>query len=474
MSPARGWLRYRLPMLIILLAFALRIYRLGYQSIWWDEGRNIIASLYPLSAIPTAPGMDIHPPLYFYSLHFWLDIAGQSEFAARFLSSLFSLLTVALLFYLGRQLFDENIGLLAGLIAAFSPLFIHEAQEARMYSMALFFSTLSTLLLWRAWVKGGWQRWGGYVLAAAASLYTHYAAFFTLLVHNLVAMGLILTSKERRRAIASWLASQGGIGLLYLPYLPLALNQAISYKNPNLVPPTPSQFVRETWQAFNTDLNVDVARVAPFLLGIGLILAIGMVVRLLDRKRDDLPPLAMALLWFLLPLILYYLLLQERSMFHPRYAMLVTPAYFLLLAYALGVLWRRIKALGFLSIGIVICAFLVGTHSYYFDPRYFRDDTRSLAKFVEGQASSKDIVILDMPFPFQYYYGGPAPAHYLFANSKTIAETLTTLTQGREKAYLVQWYKSDSDPRGAHPLSVGEIRQFPQRGPISRLSPSLV
>ncbi|HRV91197.1 MAG TPA: hypothetical protein P5526_03430, partial [Anaerolineae bacterium] len=64
--------RYYLPALLILwLALALRLYRLDFQSIWWDEGHSIFVASHPVTAIPTLPAMDVHPPAYFSLLHVW-------------------------------------------------------------------------------------------------------------------------------------------------------------------------------------------------------------------------------------------------------------------------------------------------------------------------------------------------------------------------------------------------------------------
>ena len=56
---------------MLLAAFALRLYELTRQDIWWDEARNIDVALRPFVQVATAPELDIHPPVYFWLLHFW-------------------------------------------------------------------------------------------------------------------------------------------------------------------------------------------------------------------------------------------------------------------------------------------------------------------------------------------------------------------------------------------------------------------
>ena len=49
------------PALIVWLATALRLYRIDFQSIWWDEGHSIFVANHPLPDIPTLPAMDVEP-----------------------------------------------------------------------------------------------------------------------------------------------------------------------------------------------------------------------------------------------------------------------------------------------------------------------------------------------------------------------------------------------------------------------------
>jgi len=71
---------------------------------------------------------------------------------------------------------------------------------------------------------------------------------------------------------------------------------------------------------------------------------------------------------------------------------------------------------------------------------------------------------VDQRYPFGFYYerwnndfdGFPpaepaelAPAQYLFVDINTLDRRLTSLAAGKRRVFWVQWYKSDTDPRGA-------------------------
>ena len=112
-------------LLVLLAALALRLTDLTLQNIWWDEARNLDVALRPFWQIPTAPELDIQPPLYYWLLHGWLNLAGIQRgdapqmvaYVARYFSVWFGVLGVALLYALTRRLSSvsgQSIGQPAG------------------------------------------------------------------------------------------------------------------------------------------------------------------------------------------------------------------------------------------------------------------------------------------------------------------------------------------------------------------------
>ena len=100
-------------LLIFALAAFLRFYLLDGQSFWNDEGNSARIAERSLQKITEAAAGDIHPPLYYYVLHFWRDVFGSTEFALRSLSAALGVLLVGLTFLIGRKAFGAGVGLLA-------------------------------------------------------------------------------------------------------------------------------------------------------------------------------------------------------------------------------------------------------------------------------------------------------------------------------------------------------------------------
>ena len=118
---------------ILLLALGLRAYRLDGQSLWNDEGTSVALAARSLGQITQGAAADIHPPLYYYLLHFWQQAFGQSERAVRALSVLSGVLLVLVTYLLGRRLRGAAVGLLAAFLSAISTFQVYYSQETRMY-----------------------------------------------------------------------------------------------------------------------------------------------------------------------------------------------------------------------------------------------------------------------------------------------------------------------------------------------------
>ncbi|MBN1993339.1 MAG: glycosyltransferase family 39 protein [Anaerolineae bacterium] len=485
--------RYRsiLPLLILGLAFALRLYHLNFQSIWWDEGHSIFVAAHPLSKIPTLPAMDVHPPAYFALLRLWLALAGSGEFALRYLSVFFSTLTVALLWRFAASLYRPSARparALAAFLAALSPMYVAYAQEVRSYAMLAFLSAASTFTLWRL-LSANRQKSTAYnqpkfllfyILLTAACLYTHYFTVFLLIFHNLawlawLVFGLVpklglgtskFTPKPATLKIRAgyWLASQAGILLLFTPQLSLALRQIAGYTNPNLIPPGPAHFIGRSWQAYTTGLTMDPIPARWGMAGIAAVLLVSWLIVFGANRAKLVIPFLFLTSWLAVPLAAYFIVLQRQPSFEPRYLIPATPALFLLLAVGLGagsrVAGQKLRFLFYGLLAVPILVFGAGLHSYYTNETYFKDNSAAVTAWLAAETTPNDIIYFDVPHPFHYYQNRlAAPARYLFVDIHTAAAALTREAAGRDRLYWVTWFGSDTDPRGVIPFLAKKFGQ---------------
>src|ERR687888_549784 len=89
---------------IILIAFAARLNTLGDPAFWYDEGLVGWSARLPFLETARWTAADVHPPLYFWSVTVWRLLVGESEFALRFISITFGLLSVVAVYKVGARL----------------------------------------------------------------------------------------------------------------------------------------------------------------------------------------------------------------------------------------------------------------------------------------------------------------------------------------------------------------------------------
>ena len=127
---------------ILFIGLFLRVYDLGNESIWLDEGCSIRFANLNLSQIISVRDNGL-PPLYYIILHWWINLFGDSEFSIRFPSVIFSFLAIFMIYKIGNQIFDKDVGMLSSLLLGLSVFHIHYSQEARTYSLCVLLTLLS-------------------------------------------------------------------------------------------------------------------------------------------------------------------------------------------------------------------------------------------------------------------------------------------------------------------------------------------
>ena len=122
--------------LVLALGAFLRFFRIGAQPLWLDEATSLrfahqsLAELWSWSTI-VDPG---NPPLYYSLLHGWVRF-GDGEGELRTLSALIGVLTIPLVYALGRTIRDHRLGIVGALLFAISPFQVWYSQEARGYAL---------------------------------------------------------------------------------------------------------------------------------------------------------------------------------------------------------------------------------------------------------------------------------------------------------------------------------------------------
>ncbi|HMB96600.1 MAG TPA: glycosyltransferase family 39 protein, partial [Tepidisphaeraceae bacterium] len=214
---------------ILLVAALLRIYHIGYSSIWIDEIASLqfscgwLAGSVPPTNILHDPGIDMtnpreskslgkiwhsvdddtHPPIYFLLLHVWRNFFGPGDVAARSLSVVCSIISILLLYDTARLLHGQSIAIWAAAIMAVATPQIVFAQEARGYAMVTMFILAMANAIARIEILGE-SKWRLIALAIAtfAAAMTHYLAIPAALALGIYIM-IRFRGRSRWRALAA-------------------------------------------------------------------------------------------------------------------------------------------------------------------------------------------------------------------------------------------------------------------------------
>jgi len=122
--------------ILMMLIVSIHSFHFAGRNFREDE-INTIHAAKVLSSSQTVQWLAVegfHPPGWRLVATAWVKQFGMAEPMARYMSTLFTLLTLAVVFRLGADLFDRQVGLIAVLIIGMLPFFHFFSHELRPYS----------------------------------------------------------------------------------------------------------------------------------------------------------------------------------------------------------------------------------------------------------------------------------------------------------------------------------------------------
>jgi uncharacterized membrane protein len=482
----------------IVVAFALRVYMLGAQSLWNDEGTSVALSQLSLDAITNGAAHDIHPPLYYYLLHFWMPFVGNTEYAVRFLSVIAGVVTVAIVFRIAYVFFDEEISIIAAYLAAFSPFQVYYSQEARMYIWVTMWAAVSVLAMTEMFkrTEDRGQRtegeplptnsrakrslyWLLYIVSTIAMLYTQYVGAFVVIAENIAfAVWLLFAIKPRlagassaihpsssvKHSVVFWVAAQIIAGSVFLPWYLFAGGQLSSW--PSISEPLDLQtLLWRVLNVFSVGLTMDANAAALSVIAFGILFFIGWK---FTRDVNANWVVVTLILWTLVPVAVMYIVSLSRPAYNPKFLLLATPAFYILAARGLSTIYpgvflhekhgtRRpsLQWLASLAIAIpVVTSLIPSLQNYYSNPIYARDDYRSILQTIDSSAHDGDGILVDAPGQIdvvRYYHRG-SQQMFLLPRMRPPEPTLTRndvddMLGKTRRLFAIYWAADQSDPQ---------------------------
>ena len=449
--------------LIMLLATALRFYQLDEQPLWMDEVLTWHFIQGDYSNIVRMTSRDVHPPLYYFTTRLWLygvsslgipPVASQDdEWFLRAPSALISVLTVPLVFALGRTIGGFQLGLVTALLFAVSPFQVRYGQEARMYALLTFFAVLAMWGLARllrssrvnqpgaeresetVTAKMQKMAWAAYVVGCVGALYNHNTAVFLFGGSNVVVFACLWTGLLRRGQFArNWLIAQVAVIAFWGPWLPQVVSQSQQVVANYWIPYPDLDFVtyelRKVQFPFGASYTPELSsssfsESSKWLIRFSEVLMIGFGCIGLFRWRKSPRWAVLSLTLLLAPIVGLLLVSQIRPIFLARTLIWTTIPFSLLVAA--GALYPNRRSLRILVVSSLVGLNLWGASHYFM---YYQKpaDWDKLADYVAREVNLDDLILFYPPtarFPFRYYFR----KHDKDVNRQVLRGTLTEVEE---------------------------------------------
>ncbi len=234
------WLR-RLPrsvtagaVLLVLMAVSAFIRtRTLSGELWFDEAGAVGLASQPFGSLLGAVHRAGAAPLYYVLLHIWISLLGNGETVTHTLSLVIGLVSIPAAMWAGWSLGGERAGIFAAVLFAFSSFLSRYAEETQPYELMVLLGLLATVGL----VHGFVHRRRAYLwlfgVCLALMLYTQGSALLYWL-GAAVALVFVWRSLPDGRAgfVRDAALCFGGAAIVFLPWLPTAIDQIAHATNP--------------------------------------------------------------------------------------------------------------------------------------------------------------------------------------------------------------------------------------------------
>ncbi|MCC6904624.1 MAG: hypothetical protein IT326_02200 [Anaerolineae bacterium] len=479
---ARGARRFAWQALLtagLLLGFALRLINLGGKDIWWDEAHSWWFAAMPLFE-GVARGMAewsgaVGDPFYPITLNLWMSAAGQTPFALRFLSLIFSLLSAAYLGRLAYRAYGRATAAVALLIGVTAPAWMFYAQEVRQYAVTPLLLLIISDALVEIQQRGGEhpearRAWLRLATGEALALYTHSFLAFGMVAVNLWAGLLWLrTFRQPERRITllwlrNWVLSQLATLAVIAPALPgyIARTGAGGSIFTQLETRYILNAVWAQWMGIPWAHDQAMLPLRWFSLGVLSLLGVGLAYTLrpgVSPRRET--RTTADFVWFIAfstgISLLYW---SFTPILHPRYLLFATGPLYAVLA---SIITRNWQAGGLARVGAALLSTcLLGLSAFNLGNLYtgrligYRHyPVGEAARFARETLDAGDGLVAPDPsdFALRYYDTGEAAFFAAGLDEHTNPpEALIDFIAGKKNVGVIRFFTERSDQRGIIPF----------------------
>ncbi len=400
---------------ILLIGLFLRVYDLGGESIWFDEGYSIRFANLSLSQIFFLP--ENNPPLYYIILHWWINLFGDSEFSIRFPSVIFGFLSIYMIYKVGSQIYNKDVGILSSLLLGLSAFHIRYSQEARTYSLSTLLTLISIYFFISLHRKGNYTVLLGYIFFSTLLIYSHIYGLFIIIFQNIYFIALFFLSKETHKlSLKRWISIQIILIILFLPWIKIFMTQTLGVVVDGFWIKVPGLgTIKASLRKFSGGELLFLLFMILIPLSMITYEKIGgnknwrSIFRCIESCRWKIQfintdKICLLILWLSSPIILPFIISRFTTpIYHTKYTIVASLAFYLLVAKGINNISH--KYLRLIIISVVVAFSLIYISGYY--TKANKERWRDLAYYIDKNAKNTDLLLFNsgdcIDIVFNYY-----------------------------------------------------------------------
>ncbi len=409
-SRKEKWPMYLL--VIILIGLMLRVYLLGRFGLWFDEAINAYLAGH-FKNVFFLGNKEYHGIFFVALVKGWMNV-GSSDSFLRFLSVMLGIFSIFVIYYLGKLIFSEKVGILSALFLSISPLHIYYSQELTCYALSVFLALFSSYYFLKILRNPDRISSVLYVLSTACFIYTHPVNLIFVLTQNIFFCFFYYKDKNLRKR---WIYLELIIFLLALPGLIIIITGFLGYsqsdafqwiEKPNLM------MLLQTFMVFSLGYYASWK-----LQLVALFLSLPILLKAISHRQKRYEILYL-IAWLVVPISVIWLISQRHTFYIHRIFLFSLPAFYLLMA-AGAVKMKRYLAVGIISFYLILVAYSL--NNYYenklphdYKKRYLgmcsKKDYKKAAIYVAENFREGDVILhisCSSFAPFIYYHRSKFP-----------------------------------------------------------------
>lgn len=414
---------------ITLLAAALRFYKLGEWSFWYDE-------IFTLRDVRNLPNIGwLHQQLSRLLIYFVVHTLGESEWTARIIPALIGVLTIPILYFLVRKSFGVGVALFASIFLAIAPWHLYWSQNARFYTTLLLFYTLALFAFYYAIEED--RPWYLVLFLIFLGFAVLERLFSVLLIPVVVSYLLLLKVLPFEKPPGLRMRN---IWIVAIPILMIVLLGAWQYIS------NPEKYLISFDRINNNPLWIVSGVIFYLTIPIMCMGFVGAVYYLIQKNRAVLL-LAIAAIFPILAIVVLSAIQYTAT----RYAFVTLTSWIVLAALAVWTLLKEAKGfIWILSCGVILLLFLEPLSEAFLYYRYQngnRDDFKSAVQFIDRYKEPGEKVVVTNAL-LANYYSNDATWNYLTLDLDNLPQD-----QGRI------WFVEDNTLGDLHPETVKWLQE---------------